>query len=227
MNNIEITQFNTIKGTKYGEISVNKFIKMIKKNIDKYTNNDNTKGSNICYKSKVYKVDKDKYQVSILSTPSIFERLADDEGVLSKSHYNNYMISTKDNLDLAKQLDEFSDITSQHSFEKQCYHEIVECDKKTNDVNAIKACLSYLQKNYKHLNRILTHKILLMLMTLPLIVAVPVIDIYFGGTASFVAFFPCTYFSDQSQLVSRGDSFGMKDFSDEEKINRSMIDKTN
>ena len=39
-----------------------------------------------------------------------------------------------------------------------------------------------------------------------------------------VAFFPCTYFSDQSQLISRGDSFGMKDFSDEEKLERSMND---
>lgn len=41
-----------------------------------------------------------------------------------------------------------------------------------------------------------------------------------------VAFFPCTYFSDQSQLISRGDSFGMKDFSDVEKLKRSMKDMT-
>lgn len=39
-----------------------------------------------------------------------------------------------------------------------------------------------------------------------------------------VAFFPCTYFSDQSQLISRGDSFGMKDFSQYEKLERSMKD---
>lgn len=39
-----------------------------------------------------------------------------------------------------------------------------------------------------------------------------------------VAFFPCTYFSDQSQLISRGDSFGMKDFSEEEKLERSVFD---
>lgn len=39
-----------------------------------------------------------------------------------------------------------------------------------------------------------------------------------------VAFFPCTFFSDQSQLISRGDSFGMKDFSDEDKLRRSMKD---
>ena len=41
-----------------------------------------------------------------------------------------------------------------------------------------------------------------------------------------IAFFPCTYFSDQSQLISRGDSFGMKDFSDVEKLERSMKDMT-
>lgn len=41
-----------------------------------------------------------------------------------------------------------------------------------------------------------------------------------------MAFFPCTYFSDQSQLISRGDSFGMKDFSDVEKLKRSMKDMT-
>lgn len=41
-----------------------------------------------------------------------------------------------------------------------------------------------------------------------------------------VAFFPCTYFSDQSQLISRGDSFGMKDFSQYEKLERSMKDMT-
>lgn len=39
-----------------------------------------------------------------------------------------------------------------------------------------------------------------------------------------VAFFPCTFFSDQSQLISRGDSFQMKDFSDEDKLRRSMVD---
>lgn len=39
-----------------------------------------------------------------------------------------------------------------------------------------------------------------------------------------VAFFPCTYFSDQSQLISRGDSFGMKGFSDEDKLRRSIVD---
>ena len=41
-----------------------------------------------------------------------------------------------------------------------------------------------------------------------------------------VAFFPCTYFSDQSQLISRGDSFGMKGFSQYEKLERSMKDMT-
>jgi len=39
-----------------------------------------------------------------------------------------------------------------------------------------------------------------------------------------IAFFPCTFFSDQSQLISRGDNYGMKDFSEEEKLNRSMKD---
>lgn len=41
-----------------------------------------------------------------------------------------------------------------------------------------------------------------------------------------VAFFPCTYFSDQSQLISRGDNYGMKDFSEEQKLHRSIIDMT-
>lgn len=37
-----------------------------------------------------------------------------------------------------------------------------------------------------------------------------------------MAFFPCTYFTDQSQLVSRGDGYGMKDWSIVEKISRSQ-----
>lgn len=41
-----------------------------------------------------------------------------------------------------------------------------------------------------------------------------------------IAFFPCTYFSDQSQLISRGDSFGMKKLTDYEKLERSMKDMT-
>lgn len=41
-----------------------------------------------------------------------------------------------------------------------------------------------------------------------------------------VAFFSCTYFSDQSQLISRGDSFGMKGFSQYEKLERSHTDMT-
>lgn len=36
-----------------------------------------------------------------------------------------------------------------------------------------------------------------------------------------IAFFPCTYFSDQSQLISRCDSFSMQNYSLEEKINLS------
>ena len=39
-----------------------------------------------------------------------------------------------------------------------------------------------------------------------------------------IAFFPCTYFSDQSQLISRGDSFSMKDYSFYEKLNISRRD---
>ena len=36
------------------------------------------------------------------------------------------------------------------------------------------------------------------------------------------AFFPCTYFSDQSQLLSRGDSFGQKNWDIEQKLKYSM-----
>lgn len=39
-----------------------------------------------------------------------------------------------------------------------------------------------------------------------------------------IAFFPCTYFSDQSQLLSRGDNFGQKKWSMEKKLKYS-IDK--
>lgn len=37
-----------------------------------------------------------------------------------------------------------------------------------------------------------------------------------------IAFFPCTYFSDQSQLLSRGDNFGQKEWSIGEKLEYSM-----
>lgn len=37
-----------------------------------------------------------------------------------------------------------------------------------------------------------------------------------------IAFFPCTYFSDQSQLLSRGDNYGQKEWSEKEKIEYSM-----
>lgn len=37
-----------------------------------------------------------------------------------------------------------------------------------------------------------------------------------------LAFFPCTYFSDQSQLLSRGDNFGQKEWSIEKKMEYSM-----
>ena len=36
------------------------------------------------------------------------------------------------------------------------------------------------------------------------------------------AFFPCTYFSDQSQLLSRGDSFGQLKWSKEQKLKYSL-----
>lgn len=37
-----------------------------------------------------------------------------------------------------------------------------------------------------------------------------------------LAFFPCTYFSDQSQLLSRGDSYGQKEWSAEKKLKHSI-----
>ena len=37
-----------------------------------------------------------------------------------------------------------------------------------------------------------------------------------------IAFFPCTYFSDQSQLLSRGDSYWQKKWNVEEKLKYSM-----
>ena len=37
-----------------------------------------------------------------------------------------------------------------------------------------------------------------------------------------IAFFPCTYFSDQSQLLSRGDSYGLKEWSEKKKLEYSM-----
>lgn len=37
-----------------------------------------------------------------------------------------------------------------------------------------------------------------------------------------IAFFPCTYFSDQSQLLSRGDNYGQKDWSEKKKLEYSM-----
>ena len=37
-----------------------------------------------------------------------------------------------------------------------------------------------------------------------------------------IAFFPCTYFSDQSQLLSRGDNYGQKDWNEEKKLKYSI-----
>lgn len=37
-----------------------------------------------------------------------------------------------------------------------------------------------------------------------------------------IAFFPCTYFSDQSQLLSRGDSYGQKKWSEKKKLEHSI-----
>lgn len=37
-----------------------------------------------------------------------------------------------------------------------------------------------------------------------------------------IAFFPCTYFSDQSQLLARGDSFGQKTWSEKQKLEYSL-----
>lgn len=38
-----------------------------------------------------------------------------------------------------------------------------------------------------------------------------------------IAFFPCTYFSDQSQLLSRGDNYGQKEWSKKQKLEYSMV----
>ena len=37
-----------------------------------------------------------------------------------------------------------------------------------------------------------------------------------------IAFFPCTYFSDQSQLLSRGDNYGQKEWSEKKKLEYSI-----
>lgn len=41
------------------------------------------------------------------------------------------------------------------------------------------------------------------------------------------AFFPCTFFSDQSQLISRGDNYGMRNFSIQEKLINSSTNMYN
>ena len=46
---------------------------------------------------------------------------------------------------------------------------------------------------------------------------------HFKADDLIIAFFPCTYFSDQSQLISRCDSFSMKDYTLEEKLNLSRV----
>lgn len=45
-------------------------------------------------------------------------------------------------------------------------------------------------------------------------------DIHDGDLV--LAFFPCTYFSDQSQLLSRGDNFGQKTWSEKQKLEYSL-----
>ena len=42
-----------------------------------------------------------------------------------------------------------------------------------------------------------------------------------------LAFFPCTYFSDQNQLLSRGDHFGQKKWSMEKKLKYSIVNMEN
>lgn len=42
-----------------------------------------------------------------------------------------------------------------------------------------------------------------------------------------IAFFPCTYFSDQNQLLSRGDNFGQKKWSMEKKLKYSIDNMEN
>ncbi len=132
---LKITPHNTIKGLKLGEVSIDNFIKIIKKRINK---NDNyyDYGSNlkVLYEVNVFKKKDDCYMITFLNEEN--------------NEYSYYDINTEKYLYLSETLDRFSKITKKHEYEKECYKKIEENGYGTTKENkAYLNCLKNMKKN--------------------------------------------------------------------------------
>ena len=147
MENIEITKYDNVKCSGFGELTMEAFIKKIHKLTNKYDwQCDDKNNLYIYYLAKVYKKGDNNYRIELYT-----------EHVKTFSapyyEYDYYNIDTGGNNYLNYELDEFSKRTKKHDFESDSYKK-GEIDKLTT-INENKATLSFLKKIVKGINKTL------------------------------------------------------------------------
>ena len=134
-DNLEVTSFNTIKGKYFKEITIDKFLKMLEKKINKYSKYcyREDMDMDICYEANVYKLDDNNYRISMLSDYND-----------KKCDYTDYYVNISDFPHYAKVFDKFCEVTNRNEFEKKCYRKIENNEIGTTEENAL--YLEYLKK---------------------------------------------------------------------------------
>ena len=186
MTELKVTQFNTIKGDYFTELSADKFIKRISKNINKHCEYyyDDELQPNAYYKSYVYETEKDNvYEVSFL----------DEYGVYKS--YDKYQIDLSNHPSLKECFDKFSEISYMHSYEKECYKKVENNEPTTTEENA--AFLNYVSGARKHCNNYILKMLALMLgvplSIIALIICFAFIQLFLAEIFSFALLFLSTY----------------------------------
>ena len=199
---VTITPFNTIKGTRFNEISIDKFISLIKEGIDKhceYIYNDELDVAPI-YKTNVYKIEDNNYQVSFIKSYGRY------------CEYDYYAINTENYQYLEEQLEAFSNITKRHEYERECFEKIENNEQATTEENM--AYLNYV-KDVREYTTSYILKMLLIIFATPVSMFATVFAILFspsilldfalGGLAmfSFCKFMTCIFEGKYSKLFER------------------------
>ncbi len=208
---LQITDYGTIVGYGKKEIKISKFLDNIDKKIDKYTISP-LQGvgykSGIKYCGGVIKNKEAQYIVQI-----------DDV---------NYIIDTKDNIDLAEELDAYVVTTEAHLFEEHCASEIESGNKVTT--NQYRTYLGTLEKAYqRHYEDIINN--LLKFLSLPVLSALGFIGGISGvltNSMPLIVAASVTLVADISVIM--GSSFDLKksydNFQDSLRLRRANLRQT-
>ena len=133
MDTFEVTKDNKVKGYRSKEISIYKFIKLLKKQVNNsYITANNKLSLSIKYEASVYKYSDNIYKIILKNKKNPIENITP------------FLIDATNNQYLIEQLDILCEITAKHDFQSESYNKI----EKTNFCSSKekKAAIQFLNK---------------------------------------------------------------------------------